>query len=239
MSAPPTVLLVDDDPTLLDLLAHQFDNAGYRTIAASDGEQGLELFRHHRPDLVIADVMMPNMDGWDVCRQVRENSDTPVILLSARTMELDKLNGFRLGADDYVTKPFSVAELVARARAVLARYERTGVKSDIVSTGDLSISFRERAVTVAGEKVELTPTEYRLLETLARHLGEPVATDTLLVEVWGPGYAGENDLVKHFIWSLRRKLEADPRAPRHLVTARGFGYRLHGTATSAHQTDTY
>ncbi len=226
MTERPSVLLIDDDSTLRELLAHQFQLAGYGVRACADGTTGLESFLADRPDLVVLDVMMPGTDGWAVCGEVRRVSDTPVILLTARSMELDKLTGFRLGADDYLTKPFSVAELLARAAAVLARYQATGRRGEGVESDDLAIAFRSRRVRLDGEEVALTPTEYRLLEAVARRGGDPVATEHLLREVWGPLYAGETDLVKHFVWSLRRKLEKDPSRPRHIRTVRGYGYRF-------------
>jgi len=224
--AGQTVLLIDDDTTLLELLSDHLRTAGYHPLVASNGPSGLRLAAEAGPDLVVLDVMMPEMDGWEVCERLRQRSSVPIIMLTAKDQEMDKLRGFRLGVDDYVTKPFSFAELVARVGAVLARAAHTSAQPHSVSSGDLTIDFDRRRVSVAGHVVNLTPTEYRLLETLARHAGRPIPTERLLHDVWGPTYAGEVDLVKHVIWSLRQKIEADPGDPRHLLTERSFGYRF-------------
>lgn len=219
------ILIIDDDTTLLDLLGEHLTAAGYETGRAESGAEGLALVETAEPDLVVLDVMMPGMDGWEVCRRLRRLSDVPIIFLTAKDEEMDKLRGFRLGVDDYVTKPFSFAELTARIGAVLARTKGTTSRQGVLS-GDLHIDFTQRRVTVAGAPIELTPTEYRLLEVLARHPHRPIPTEMLLQKVWGPAYAGESEHVKHYIWSLRKKIEADPGDPRHILTERGYGYRL-------------
>jgi DNA-binding response OmpR family regulator len=221
-----TILLIDDDTTLLELLSGHLETAGYRPLAASDGPSGLRLAAEARPDLVVLDVMMPDMDGWEVCRRLRERFTIPIIMLTAKGEEIDKLRGFRLGVDDYVTKPFSFAELTARVGAVLARAMPAPTPSHSVISGDLTLDFDQRRVTVAGRAVALTPTEYHLLEILAHFAHRPVPTEKLLHDVWGPEYAGEADHVKHYIWALRRKIEADPGDPHHILTERGFGYRF-------------
>jgi DNA-binding response OmpR family regulator len=226
MMTHQTILLIDDDTTLLELLSGHLETAGYRPLAASDGSSGLRLAAEARPDLVVLDVMMPDMDGWEVCRRLREKSTIPIIMLTAKGEEIDKLRGFRLGVDDYVTKPFSFAELTARVGAVLARAMPAPATSHSVTSGDLTLDFDQRRVTVAGRAVALTPTEYHLLEILARHANRTVPTETLLTEVWGPEYGGEVEHVKHFIWTLRQKIETDPGDPKHLITERGFGYRF-------------
>ena len=224
--AQRTILLIDDDPTLLELLSDHLQTAGYGVRTAGDGVRGLHAAAESRPDLVVLDVMMPGMDGWEVCRQLRERSSVPIIMLTAKGEEFDKLRGFRLGIDDYVTKPFSFTELAARAGAVLARASNASSASHCVTSGDLVIDLDERRVTVAGCAVTLTPTEYRLLETLARHPHRTIPTETLLEQVWGAEYAGEAEHVKHYIWTLRKKIEADPGDPKHLIAERGFGYHL-------------
>jgi len=228
-----TILLIDDDPTLLELLSGHLASAGYRTLVAGDGPSGLHLAAEAQPDLMVLDVMMPGMDGWEVCERLRGKDalagrlyPVPIIMLTAKGEEIDKLRGFRLGVDDYVTKPFSFAELTARVRAVLARTSHTSTPTHNLTGGNLTIDFDERRVTVAGRAVDLTPTEYRLLEFLARHANRTIPTETLLVEVWGSQYASEVEHVKHFIWSLRKKIESDPGDPKHLITERGFGYRF-------------
>lgn len=220
------ILLIDDDHTLLELLSDHLQSMGYQVLIASDGPAGLRLATEARPDLVILDVMMPGMDGWEVCTRLRENSDIPIIMLTAKGEEFDKLRGFRLGIDDYVTKPFSFAELVARVGAVLTRLRQAPQTSQLISSGDLTIELAQRRVTIAGIRIELTPTEYRLLEILARYANRTVPVETLLQEVWGEEYAGEVEHVKHYVWALRKKIESDPGNPQHILTDRGYGYRF-------------
>ena len=221
-----TILLVDDDQTLLELLAGHLDVAGYRLLTASDGMSGLRAATKTRPDLVVLDVMMPGMDGWEVCRRLREGSAVPIILLTAKDEEVDKLRGFRLGIDDYVTKPFSFAELTARVGAVLTRAAHAPGSSRRLTSGDLVVDFDQHRVTVADRPVDLTPTEYRLLETLAQHAHHTVPSEQLLAEVWGAEYAGEVEHVKHYVWALRKKIETDPGDPVHIITERSYGYRF-------------
>jgi two-component system KDP operon response regulator KdpE len=221
-----TILMIDDDQTLLELLAGHLQTAGHRALTARNGPGGLRLAAESQPDLIVLDVMMPGMDGWEVCQRLREKSRVPIIMLTAKDEEIDKLRGFHLGVDDYVTKPFSFAELAARVGAVLARAWHVPMPAHSLTSDDLTIDFDQRRVTVEGRPVDLTPTEYRLLETLAHHPNRTVPTETLLAEVWGPEYAGEVEHVKHFIWTLRKKIEADPGDPKHLITEHGFGYRF-------------
>lgn len=220
------ILIIDDDEVLLELLAEHVRTAGYRPVTASNGVAGLRQATEEHPALVVLDVMMPGLDGWEVARRIREVSPVPIIVLTAKGEEIDKLRGFRLGVDDYVTKPFSFAELIARVSAVLNRSRQASQHASTISSGDLVIDVDQRRVTRAGRPVDLTPTEYRLLETLARYPNRPVPTEKLLHEVWGPEYGGEIDHVKHYIWSLRKKIESDPGDPKHIHTERGFGYRF-------------
>lgn len=221
-----TVLLIDDDETLLELLSEHIRAAGYRCLTVSNSLQGLHLTREQQPDLVVLDVMMPEVDGWEVCRRLREYSTIPIIMLTAKGEEFDKLHGFHLGVDDYVTKPFSFAELVARIGAVLTRNRQEVRISKHVNSGDLRIDFDRRNVSIAEQHIDLTPTEYRLLEILARNANRTVSVEELLDAVWGSEYHGEIDQVKHYVWSLRKKIERDPGDPRHIITERGFGYRF-------------
>ena len=221
-----SILVIDDDPTLLELLRAHLEAAGYQTMVAIDGPSGLQIAFDEKPDLIILDVMMPGMNGWEVCEHLRKKIDLPIIMLTAKSEEIDKLRGFRLGVDDYVTKPFSFAELVARVGAVLGRAGRTSQTTHFIISDEVMIDFDKHRITVAGDIVELTPTEYRLLEVLARHANHTVPVETLLAEVWGPQYAGEIEHVKHYIWAIRRKIEADPGDPKHLITERGYGYRF-------------
>ena len=221
-----TILLIDDDETLLELLADHLSAAGYHLLRANSGLKGLRLASETEPDLVVLDVMMPGMDGWEVCKRLRDNSTVPIIMLTAKGDEFDKLRGFGLGVDDYVTKPFSFAELVARVGAVLSRAGVSAAPSSQVTSGDLTIDLDQHRVTLADQVVDLTPTECRLLETLARHANRTLSTEQLLDTVWGPQYAGELKHVKHYIWTLRNKIEVDPGDPKHILTERGFGYRF-------------
>lgn len=221
-----TILLIDDDPTLLELLAEHIHMGGYQVLTANRGEKGVALAFEKEVDLVVLDVMMPGMDGWEVCQRLREASNMPILMLTAKGEEIDKLRGFHLGVDDYVSKPFSFAEVVARIHALLARTQRNVSRANHFTTGDLTIEFDQHKVTVGGNVVELSPTEYRLLETLARQAYHTLPTEQLVVQVWGESYAGEVEHVKRYIWALRKKIERDPGDPRHILTERGFGYRF-------------
>jgi len=220
------ILIVDDDETLLELLSGDMQKVGYRTLTAKTGEQALNLAANDILDLVVLDVMMPGMDGWEVCTRLRETSSTAIIMLTAKGEEFDKLRGFHLGVDDYVTKPFSFPELMARIGAVLTRLNRGEETSRLVQSGDIIVNLDQHTVVVNGRLIDLTPTEYRLLEALASHANRIVPTERLLEDVWGPKYSGDVESVKHYIWSLRQKLETDPGNPRHILTERGFGYRF-------------
>lgn len=221
-----TILLIDDDEILLGLLGEHIRSGGYHCTTANNGLLGLQLAQEMSPDLVVLDVMMPGVDGWQVCQKLREHSAVPIIMLTAKSEEYDKLRGFHLGVDDYVTKPFSFAELVARIGAVLSRARRSGASTRQVVKGEITVDFDKRHVLLGDEVVDLTPTEYRLLETLARHPNQTVLTETLLDIVWGEEYQAQADQVKHYIWSLRKKIERDPGDPQHIITIRGFGYRF-------------
>jgi two-component system KDP operon response regulator KdpE len=221
-----TILLVDDDTTLRELLSDHLQRAGYRVLGATDGRTGLQMALQSHPDLIIMDLMMPGMDGWELCQHLRPQVATPIIMLTAKGEEFDKLRAFQIGVDDYVTKPFSFAELVARAGAVLARSARHTPSSHCLTSGALCIDYDQRRVTVSDLTIDLTPTEYRLLETLAKHAHRTISSEQLLAEVWGSTYGGDTEQVKHFIWTLRKKIETDPGDPKHLLTERGFGYRF-------------
>jgi DNA-binding response OmpR family regulator len=222
------VLVIDDDETLLGLLAEHLGKAGYRAVTAASGIAGLQTFYDQHPDLVILDVMMPKLDGWTVCERLREISDVPLLMLTAKDEERDRLRGFRLGVDDYVVKPFSFAELVARVGAVLARSRRAApeLRSAPLVRGDVTIDLAARRVTRAGQALHLTPTEFRLLAALAEHPGHTLAPEALLERVWGSAYADDVENVKRYIHYLRHKLEADPEHPQLILTERGFGYSL-------------
>jgi two-component system KDP operon response regulator KdpE len=222
-----TVLVIDDDTTLNGLIAEYLEKAGYRSVTASSGLTGLQAFYEHHPDLVVLDVMMPKMDGWKVCERIREVFDVPLIMLTAKGEECDRLRGFQLGVDDYVIKPFSFAELTARIKVILARGGRTqsDTRPQVLDCKNLSIDFGERRVWRDGQLVHLTPTEFRLLAVLAETPGRTLSPSTLLTRVWGSEYFNLEN-VKRYIHYLRQKLENDPENPELIITDRGFGYYL-------------
>jgi len=224
--AEAIILLVDDDEILLELLGDHLQASGYQVMTANSGARGLLLASEAKPDLVVLDVMMPEMDGWEVCRKLRDVSSVPIIMLTAKGQEVDKLRGFRQGVDDYVTKPFSFAELAARIGAVLSRVYHSSPRSEVITSSDLTIDLEQHQVTKGRKPIDLSPTEYHLLEVLVNHLNRTVPVEKLLNEVWGPEYSGEVEHVKHYIWLLRKKIEADPGNPQHILTERGFGYRF-------------
>jgi len=221
-----TLLMIDDDETLLGLLADHARASGYWPLTAANGQAGLRQSTEKKPDLVLLDVMMPGMDGWEVCQRLRADSSVPIIMLTAKGEEYDKLRGFQLGVDDYVTKPFSFAELFARIGAILSRVHDGPGFGRQVTSRELTIDLDQKRVMLQGRNVELTPTEYRLLETLVKNAHRTVPVETLLSAVWGPQYAGEITHVKHYVWALRKKIELDPGDPLHILTDRGFGYRF-------------
>ena len=200
---------------------------GYRVLQAVDGLGALDLIEREAPDLVLLDLMLPDMDGYEVCRRIRETSGVPIIMLTARAEDAEKVRGLRLGADDYVTKPFSAEELLARIAAVLRRSEaaRTGDAGPF-ECGDLRIDFGQHRVTMRGRDVDLTPTEYKLLAQLAANAGRVMVQEELLRRVWGPGYDGASELLHSAIRRLRLRIEEDPATPRWILTRRGVGYLL-------------
>lgn len=222
------ILIVEDDLPTTRMLADALSDANYQVVVARHGLEGLQQFYSKRPDLVILDVMMPRMDGWKTCGRIRELSNIPIIMLTAKGEEADRVRGLEYGADDYLVKPFSMRELKARVRAVLRRVHVAPVRDSVVSIdgGKLTINLARREVIVRGERVSLTPTEYRLLAFLARNAGRTLPHDTILERVWGYGYSGATQNLKLYIWYLRRKVEEDPSHPQYIVTERGIGYRL-------------
>ena len=226
-----TILAADDDPQLLRLITRNLQLEGYDVLAASDGQQALELIENNAPDLVLLDVMMPRMDGFTVCYRVREFSSVPIIIITARGQDQDKVRGLDLGADDYLTKPFSVDELLARVRAVIrrsqfsAREYAQGLRAT-TATGSLLIDYSQHIVTLNGHEIALTPTEYRIISYLAQNVGRVVTQDLLLEHVWGPEYLGESHMLQVNINRLRRKLEVDATQPHYILTKVGVGYSL-------------
>ncbi len=225
------IVTADDDPQLLRLIARNLEFEGYEVLTASDGALALEQIERSAPDLVLLDVMMPKMDGFTVTSRVREFSVVPIIIVTARGQDQDKVKGLDLGADDYLTKPFSVEELLARVRAVLRRAQfltndTASGRGTTTTVGELRIDYAQHLVTLAGKEVTLTPTEYRLLAYLAQNVGRVITQDLLLEHVWGEDYLGESHMLQVNINRLRRKLEADPAHPRYLKTKVGIGYLL-------------
>jgi two-component system KDP operon response regulator KdpE len=220
------VLLIDDDHNLTQLLGDYLSSQGCNTRVAGDGREGLRALFERPPDLIVLDVTMPNKDGWETLARIREVSDVPVIMLTARGDEPDVLRGFSLGADDYVTKPFSFAQLLARIRAVLARAGKADAGEMRLRGGDLEADLTTKRVTRNGELIALTPTEFKLLTALMRRMGEVVSPEELVREVWGPQYADEIGHVRRYVWHLRQKIETDPERPRYIHNDRGFGYRF-------------
>ena len=222
------VLIVDDDLTLLRGMQDSLEDEEYHVVTARDGQEALRLVYSERPDLIILDVMMPRLDGWQVCRRVREMSDVPIIILTAKTEKKDIIKRLDLGADDYLVKPFTVGELLARVRAALRRARTEPVVSEEMTYGDdyLSIDLNARRVAVSGELIRLTPTEYKLLALLVRNRGRVLEFRHILESVWGMEYVHEVDYVRTYVWHLRHKLEPDPKHPRYLVSELNVGYRF-------------
>jgi len=219
------ILLVDDDPTLSNLLGRFLRQSNFDLLEAPNGPAGLRMAYNERPDLVLLDVMMPGMDGWEVCARLRELSDVPVIMLTAKAAEADKLRGFQLGVDDYVTKPYSFVELVARIQAVLGRVKKERKEDGFIAHGEIVLNMEKYQATLGGRSLVLTPTEFRLLEVLVRGKGRVVSEADLIREVWGDERS-DPALVRRYILMLRKKLEVDPAEPVWVRTVRGFGYRL-------------
>jgi DNA-binding response OmpR family regulator len=230
-----TILLVDDDPMLRETLALNLRNAGYEVRTAADGISALEEARGRAPNLVILDLMLPELDGLTVCRTLRQSADVPILLLTARTGELDKIIGLESGADDYLTKPFSVGELLARIRALL---RRAGPRpnGEELRSGDPSAGSRQvlvlnlvsRRASVGDRELLLSPKEFSLLAELIRHRGAVLSRDLLLTRVWGYDYVGDSRTVDVHVRWLREKIEADPANPQRIATVRGIGYRFEG-----------
>jgi DNA-binding response OmpR family regulator len=226
-----TILIADDDPQLLRLMARNLQLEGYDVIAVGDGQQALERIEQRLPDLVLLDVMMPRMDGFTVCYRVRQFSSVPIIIVTARGQDQDKVRGLDLGADDYLSKPFGIEELLARVRAVLRRSQFTahqppqGLQATMI-TGGLTVDFSQHLVTLDGKELALTPTEYHLLASLAQNAGRILTQDMLLEQVWGAEYLGESHLLQVNINRLRHKIEVDPASPRYILTKVGVGYAL-------------
>jgi two-component system KDP operon response regulator KdpE len=224
------ILLIDDDPTLLWLVGLRLKQEGYEISTARDGREGLRQVYRCRPDLILLDVMMPEMNGWEMCLRLREVWEGPILMLTAKGELEHRLKGLSLGADDYVAKPFDIEELLLRVRALLrrARLSPRMEQPQRYDDGELMIDLEREEVRREGQRVHLTPTEFRLLAGLIREMGHAVHVERLLQTVWGEAYRDAKELAKVHIWSLRQKIEADPSHPRYIVTERGVGYRFQG-----------
>jgi two-component system alkaline phosphatase synthesis response regulator PhoP len=221
-----TILVVDDEARIVKLVRDYLERAGFHVLSAHDGETALTLARVEQPDLIVLDLMLPGVDGLDVCRRLRQESGVPIIMLTARVEEADRIVGLELGADDYVTKPFSPGELVARVRATLRRVNGQVGPTTILRTGDFELDTASLMATVAGESLDLTPTEFQLLAILVRQPGRIFSREQLLEAVHGVAFDGYDRSVDSHIKNLRRKIEPDPRKPRYVQTVYGVGYRF-------------
>ena len=222
------ILVVDDEPRMVQMIGMNLKLENFEVINAPDGYQALEKVTKEMPDLVLLDIMMPEMDGFETLKRIREISSVPVIFLSVKAEETDRVKGLDLGADDYITKPFSPRELVSRIKAVLRRVEPENAvkKTEIRVDDELSIDFDQRRVIVRGKEVRLRATEYRLLYQLVTNAGKLMSHETLLSRVWGPEYQDEDQYVRLYITYLRQKIEKDPKNPRYILSERGLGYRF-------------
>ena len=229
MTDSKTILVVDDEPRYVSLVEINLTTDGYQVRTASDGQQAVDSVAEDQPDLVLLDIMMPVMDGFTACERIREFSSVPIIILTAKGEERDRVRGLDAGADDYIVKPFSAQELLARVRAVLRRAEREaleGFHQPIFQHHELEIDLAKALVTVKGNEIQLTATEYRLLQTLATNVGQVLSAEELLTMVWGPEYKDDKEILWVCLSRLRQKIEPDPKNPIHIVTRQGIGYLM-------------
>lgn len=223
------VLVIDDEPEIIEVvnLCFSLRWPEAEVVSATNAEEALEVIETESPDLVLLDIVLPGMDGFSLCQEIRAFSDVPIVMLSARDAEVDKVRGLEMGADDYITKPFSHLELLARVRAVLRRYQnQLPAVGEVFESGDLRIDYASRSVMVDGRQVRLTPTEYSLLFHLTRNAGRVLPHHTLLAKVWGREYTDEIDYLKVYVRRLRQKLEGDPESIGQIVSERGVGYKF-------------
>lgn len=225
---PQTILVVDDDENIVKLIVRNLDLDGFQTLEARNGLEALDLLRTSEPDLVLLDVEMPRLDGYETLARLRKASDIPVIMLTVRAEDADKVRGLELGADDYLTKPFNPRELNLRIKAVLRRFEPPERPEDLIVAIDERLQFdqQRRDVIVEGERISLRPTEYRLLRVLIENAGWALSHESLLTKVWGYEYRDDNHLLRLYITYLRKKIEIDPARPQYIFTNRGLGYRF-------------
>ncbi|MBE0480141.1 MAG: response regulator transcription factor [Dehalococcoidia bacterium] len=228
MARDKRILVVDDEPRMVQFIAMNLELEGFQVMSASCGYEAMEKVTRDFPDLVVLDIMMPDIDGFETLKNIRQLSTVPVIFLSVKGEEVDRVRGLDLGADDYLTKPFSPRELVSRIKAVLRRAHRQAPlrTSEVRVDEDLLIDFEQRRVLVRGQEVRLRPTEYRLLHQLVTNAGRLLSHETLLSRVWGPEYRDEDHYLRLYITYLRQKIEEDPRNPKYIISERGLGYRF-------------
>ena len=223
------ILVVDDEENIAELISYNLTSNGYKVIIANNGNDAVKLAVEEKPNLILLDLMIPGKDGYDVCKDIRSNSEirnTPIIMLTAKSEELDKILGLELGADDYITKPFSVRELLARVKAVLRRFSISEPERNVLVFGNLIADFDKREILVNNKKLDLTLKEFELLEILIRNRGKILTRDTLLDKIWGYEYIGETRTVDVHIRYLRKKIELDDKNPKLIETIRGVGYRF-------------
>ena len=223
------ILVVDDEPTLVATLKYNLERDGFQVVTADDGESALNLARSHRPELVLLDLMLPGLDGFEVCRILRRETQAPILMLTAKGDEIDKVVGLELGADDYVTKPFSMRELIARVRALLRRADiRPDGEREVLNSGDLSVDLTKREAARSAQAVPLKPKEFELLAFLMQNRRRAFTREQLLNQIWGYDFAGDTRTVDVHVSWLRQKIEDEPQKPARIVTVRGVGYRFDG-----------
>ena len=221
------ILVVDDEADLVNLLRIKLQAEGYQVSSARDGAQALQVVEEHCPDLILLDLMMPDMDGWEACRRIRELADIPIIMLTALSGDVSVARGLEMGADDYLTKPFSLMELLARVRAALRRYRQPFLVGPVVQVDDyLAVNLARRQVIVDGKAIELSAIEFKILSCFLDNAGRILTHGSLLTQVWGWEYSDQTDYLKVYIHGLRKKIERDPRHPSYILTERGLGYRF-------------
>lgn len=230
------ILIIDDEPMIVESVGYNLQQEGYEVIAANHGDAGLKLAETEKVDLILLDLMLPGMNGLDICRSIRQYSEVPIIILTAKEGEIDRVLGLELGADDYITKPFSIRELIARVRTVLKRYQAVNTSGgdpaetrEIFNCGDLAVDFPGYEVTVKGKQINLSGKEFELLKILIQHTGQVLSREQLLDLVWGSDfYGGDRTVDVHVRW-LREKIEDDPGEPKYIITVRGAGYKFNRT----------
>ena len=228
MPDPTRILLVEDEPSLVETVRYALEREGFGVIVARDGQEALERFAAEPPDLVLLDLMLPAVSGLDVCRRIRETSMVPIVIVTAKDAEADKVAGLELGADDYVTKPFSVRELVSRVRANLRRSQMAvpDAAGDVLTGGPIRLDAARHEVTVRGDPVAFPPKEFELLESFLRSPGRLLTRERLIQRIWGGDYVGDTKTLDVHVKRLRQKIERDPHEPEHLLTVRGLGYKF-------------